>query len=44
MWTKHRIKQYQNEAKEIHDELKEANDVLSSRLLSKIEQYEKYIE
>jgi hypothetical protein len=31
MWTKHKIKQYQNEAKEIHDELKEANDVLSSR-------------
>lgn len=43
-WTKHKIKQYRNEAIEIHEALKGANDVLSSRLLSKIEQYEKYIE
>ena len=43
-WTKHKIKQYRNEAIEIHEALKNANDVLSSRLLSKIEQYEIYIE
>jgi (p)ppGpp synthase/HD superfamily hydrolase len=43
-WTKKKIKQYRNEAIEIHEALKDANDVLSSRLLSKIEQYEKYTE
>ena len=43
-WTKNKIEQYRNEAIEIHDALKGANDVLSSRLLYKIEQYEKYTE
>ena len=43
-WTKNKIDQYLNEAIEIHEALKDANDVLSSRLLSKIEQYKKYAE
>jgi len=43
-WTKHEIKQYRNEAIEIHEALKGANDVLSSRLSYKIEQYKKYTE
>jgi (p)ppGpp synthase/HD superfamily hydrolase len=43
-WTKNDIKQYRDEAIEIHGALKDANNVLSSRLLDKIEQYEKYFE
>ena len=43
-WTKNKIKKYREEAIEIYGALKGANEVLSSRLLYKIEQYEKYIE
>ena len=42
-WTKPKIKQYRNEAIKIHKALKSVNDVLSSRLISKIEKYENHI-
>ena len=42
--TKHKIKRYRNEALEIHEVLKGENDTLSLRLVSKIEQREKYFQ
>lgn len=42
-WRKEKIKRYQREALEIHSALRKASIYLSSRLSTKIKQYETYI-
>ncbi len=42
-WTKDRMKEYQEEAKLIHHELKDGSDYLANRLLEKIEKYQSFI-
>jgi (p)ppGpp synthase/HD superfamily hydrolase len=43
-WTKARAKQYREEALAIYAALKEANEALASRLLTKIEKYKVFVE
>lgn len=42
-WSKQKIATYKAEAEIIHKQLKDANEILSNRLLDKIKEYEKFI-